>query len=104
MFVDGAALRIVPVEHQSAGDIAVVRDGDHVNAVGAGPVEISPEILGLVGIGGREGQRRVIGIEDYVAVQIVFSSCKGRPFIGNESGEGARFVVVVGGSDFLVPR
>ena len=102
-FVDRTAVAHVPVEHQAAADIGVMRNGDDVEADCPGVFEIGPKVLRLAGVGGGERRGSVVVSEDDVAVQVVFSLRHGRPFIGDEGRKASGFIVGVGGIHLLVP-
>ena len=88
------------VEHQAAGEVAVVRDGEHAGA--RLPLRLAhpfPQVLGILAVVLRE-RNHLIGLglavpEDHVAVQVVAGRTRG-PLVADEGGELARFVVFFG--------
>ena len=97
--VSGCAVEGLHGEHPAVGEVAVVRDGEDL---GAGAVlevrHVGPEVLGVLAVVLREGQRLVgdagVAAEEHVAVQVVAAD-RG-PLEADDRGEGPGVVVAVG--------
>jgi len=101
--VDGRAGGVSGRIHEAVTQVAVVRDRKGVQAGVALRLQIGPQVLGAVGIKGRErGCRSFVAAEEDVAVQILVDRDRG-PLERDQGGELSGLVMIVRHLDVFPP-
>ncbi len=94
------------LEHLTVGAVRVVRDGETLDALRAQLVHPVPQTFGILRVEARErdGGQALTVLEDDVAVQVAAIVGRRSVFVGDEGGEMAGVVELLGGVDDVAPR
>src|SRR5262245_3601873 len=102
-FLDGFLITVIPVVHQSATYIGVMGNCQSLDAAFTVRFQITPKILGLLGVLSCKWKWRRVAPKNDVTMEIIFSLHHAAPFVSNESGELSRLVVGIGGINLFLP-